>query len=100
VTSVFVFGPDGTIPICCYNLPGSIHDNLVAEWGNIYPKLERVYDAVGGWCAVDSAFSFQQYPFIKSGQQHPVSPIVVESFPDNFKSIRKQLQCDSLLSGV
>ena len=74
VTSVFVFCPDGTIPICCYNLPGSVHDSLVAEWGNIYPKLERVYDAVGGRCAVDSAFSFQRYPFlVKSGQQHPVT---------------------------
>jgi hypothetical protein len=24
VTSVFVFCPDGTIPICCYNVPGAI----------------------------------------------------------------------------
>jgi hypothetical protein len=61
VPSVFVFCPDGTIPICCYNLPGSTHNSLVAEWGNIYPKLERVYDAVGGRCAVDSVFSFQRY---------------------------------------
>jgi hypothetical protein len=57
-----------TIPICCYNLPGLIQDSfLVAEWGNIYPKLERVYNTVGGRCAVDSAFSFQRYPFHQIG---------------------------------
>ena len=65
VTSVFVFCPDVTIPICCYNLQGSIHDSLVTEWGNIDPKLETVFDTVGGRCAVDSVFSFpQRYPFL------------------------------------
>jgi hypothetical protein len=74
VTSVFVFCPDGTIPICCYNVPGTVHDSKVAEWGNIYPKLEQVYDSVGGKCAVDSAFSLKKYPFlVKSSQQDPAA---------------------------
>jgi hypothetical protein len=74
VTSMFVFCPDGTIPICCYNVPGAIHDSKVAELGNIYPKLEQVYDSVGGKCAVDSAFSHKKYPFlVKSSQQDPIA---------------------------
>lgn len=33
------------------------------------PKLDALFDAVGGQCAVDSAFSCQRYPFlIKLGQ--------------------------------
>ncbi len=43
VTSVFCFCPDGTIPIALFNVPGSVHDNQVAELGKIYQKLEQVY---------------------------------------------------------
>ena len=71
---MFVFCPNGTIPICCYNVPGTVHDSKVAEWGNIYLKLERVYDSVGGRCAVDSAFSLKKNPFlVKSSQQDPAA---------------------------
>jgi hypothetical protein len=41
VTSVLVFAPDGTIPAAFYNVPGCVHDSQVAEWGNIYTKLEK-----------------------------------------------------------
>jgi hypothetical protein len=57
VTSVFCFCPDGTIPIAFFNVPGSVHDNQVAELGNIYQKLEQVYESTGGKCCMDSAFS-------------------------------------------
>ena len=43
VTHVFVFAADGTIPICCFNLPGSTHDSTAADSGFIYDKLEKVY---------------------------------------------------------
>ena len=33
VTGVFVFCPDGKIPIATFNVPGSIHDSVIAEWG-------------------------------------------------------------------
>jgi hypothetical protein len=56
VTSVFCFCPDGTIPIALFNVPGSVHDSQVAEFGNIYNKLEDVYLATGAKCCVDSAF--------------------------------------------
>ena len=72
VSCVFVFAPDGTIPICCYNVPGSIHDSKIAEWGNIYNKLERMYDLYGVKCTVDSAFAKRERPFLlKSAQQPP-----------------------------
>ena len=43
VGAVIVFCPDGTIPICCYNVPGSpVHDSMIAErMGNVYNKLEQ-----------------------------------------------------------
>ncbi len=56
VTSVFCFCPDGTIPIAFFNVPGSVHDSQVAEFGNIYDKLERVFLSTGAKCTVDSAF--------------------------------------------
>jgi DDE superfamily endonuclease len=65
VTSVFVFCPDGTICMCCYNCPGSIHDSKIAELGNIYKKLERVYQTTGARCAANSAFAAKRYPFLE-----------------------------------
>ena len=74
VSAVFVFCPDGTIPIATYNVPGCFHDSTIAEWGNIYKKLKGVFDQHGGRCTVDSAFSKKNYPFlIKSSQSDPDS---------------------------
>ena len=72
VSAVFVFCPDGTIPIATYNVPGCFHDSTIAEWGKIYEKLGNVWDMVGGKCTVDSAFSKKNNPFlIKSSQTDP-----------------------------
>jgi hypothetical protein len=38
------------------NVPRSVHDSQVAEFGNIYNKLEKVYKLYGAKCCVDSAF--------------------------------------------
>ena len=35
IGAVLVFCPDGTIPICCYNVPGTVHDSNIAISGNI-----------------------------------------------------------------
>jgi DDE superfamily endonuclease len=68
ITGVFVFCPDGTIPICTFNIPGSMHDSAVAEYGNIYKKLSFINTTTGGHATADSAFSKGNYPFlIKSG---------------------------------
>jgi hypothetical protein len=73
VSCVLVFCPDGTIPICCFNVPGSVHDSSIADWGDIYTKLESVYNDCGGKCTVDSAFSRGRYGFlVKSAQIAPV----------------------------
>ena len=54
------------------NVPGCIHDSMVADWGKNYEKLENVYVRTGGKCTVDSAFSKRHAPFlIKSSQQLP-----------------------------
>jgi len=69
VSAVIVFCPDGTIPIVAYNVPGSVHDSMIAEWGGVYDKLEKVYERCGGKCTVDSAFGSARYDFlIKSSQ--------------------------------
>ena len=68
VTSLFVFCPDGTIPMCCYNVPGLQHDSKIARMGGLYDKLKAVYQHSGGKCAVDSAFAKNEYNFfVKSG---------------------------------
>ena len=69
VNAVFVFCPDGTIRVCCYNVPGSQHDSTIAEVGGIYKKLGDIFSARGGRCTVDSAFARMNHPFlIKSGK--------------------------------
>ena len=73
VTSVFCFCPDGTIPIAHMNLPGATHDSTIADWGDIYNKLESVYDRNGGICCVDSTFRMRNAPYIiKSAQNNMV----------------------------
>lgn len=59
--AVLVFYPDGTIQICCYNVPGAVHDSNIALIGNI---LESVYNATGGKCTVDLAFACNNNPFL------------------------------------
>ncbi len=56
VTSVFCFCLDRTIPIALFNVPGSVHNNQVAEFGNIYVKLEDIFWSIGAKCCFDSAF--------------------------------------------
>ncbi len=56
VTSVMCFCLDGTIPIVFCNIPGAVHDSQVADYGDIYDKLEYVYEQDGAKCTVDSVF--------------------------------------------
>ena len=69
VTGVLGFVPDGTIALAFYNVPGCSHDSTVADWGNMYNKLEDVYRRTGLKFVIDSAFSSMNYEFlIKSAQ--------------------------------
>jgi hypothetical protein len=43
VTSVVYFCLDGTILIVFCNIPGAVQDSQVADYGDIYNKLELVY---------------------------------------------------------
>jgi hypothetical protein len=56
VSSVFIFGMDGVIRICGLNAPGTMHDSTLVDYGNVYEKLEAVFDETGGKVVVDSAF--------------------------------------------
>jgi hypothetical protein len=43
VSSVICFCPNGTIPIVFVNVPGAVHDSQIADYGNIYGKLCKMY---------------------------------------------------------
>jgi hypothetical protein len=65
VTSVFHFCLDGTISTACFNVPGSVHDIQVAECGNMYENLERVYNTTGRkQCCVDLAFGQVNWDYL------------------------------------
>ncbi len=63
-TYVFVFAADGTIPICCFNLPGLTHDSTAADSGFMYVKLGRVYHKTGLKRPVDSASRCKESPYL------------------------------------
>jgi hypothetical protein len=74
VTSVIYFCPDGMIPIVFCNIPGTVHDSQVADYGDIYNKLESVYLRDGAKCTVDSAFGNVSRDFsIKSSQTSKIT---------------------------
>ena len=52
----FCFCPDRTIPIAFFNVPGCVQDSQDAEFGQIYEKLENVYQGTDGMRCIDSAF--------------------------------------------
>lgn len=66
------------LPICCYNISGSVRDSKVAEeLGDVFFKLGTVYGSVGGkWKARRHfAFSLKKYPafLVKSTQLDPTA---------------------------
>jgi hypothetical protein len=78
INGVFVFCPDGTIPIAFMSVPGSTQDSTIADLGFVYEKLEYIYELTGGVCTVDSAFRTINAPYLfKSAQTYGVEP------PDN-----------------
>jgi hypothetical protein len=56
ITSVFCFCPNGMIPVSFFNALGSVDDSQVAKFGNIYNKLDEIYDLYGAKYCVDLAF--------------------------------------------
>jgi hypothetical protein len=74
VSNVLVFAPNGCIYICAINAPGAMHYSQIADWGNVYSKLGRVFERHGARCLVDSAFCQVQHPFLlKSSQEDSAS---------------------------
>ena len=71
VTNIFVFAPDGTVRAMVLNCPGSVHDSMVCEWGDVHTKLEDLWNRYGAKCCADSAFCSTLGPFIiKSSQDY------------------------------
>jgi len=71
VTAIIVFAPDGTVPACVFDAPGSMHDSNIAEYGFLlYEKLELMWILYRAITVVDSAFPAGDKPyFIKSSAE-------------------------------
>ena len=69
VSSVLCFCPDGTISIAYINITGAVHDSQIADYGDIYDKLETVYQQDGGQCTIDSAFGNVNREFLINSSQ-------------------------------
>jgi hypothetical protein len=69
VSSVLCFCPDGTISIAYINITGAAHDSQIADYGDIYDKLETVYQQDGGQCTIDSAFGNVNREFLINSSQ-------------------------------
>ncbi len=68
---MFEFAPEGTLPISFFNVSGFVHDSLVADWGQIYSKLEGLWEKYKVSCVMDSAFGKIERDFIiKSSQDY------------------------------
>jgi hypothetical protein len=96
VGAVLVFAPDGTIPICMYNVPGCVHDSEIAVWGGVYEKLKAVYDMSGAKCTVDSAFNGKMNAayLLKSSQNDLVAANGTSE--QMSLEIRQKLACTSM----
>ncbi len=64
VSNVFVFAVDGMIRICGLNAPGSMHDSTIADYTEVYEKLESVFKVMSGKVIVDSAFKLRNNPYL------------------------------------
>ena len=82
VTNVYMFVPNGTIVGMAINRPGVLHDSDISRVGNLYGKLEKLYNEhIFSWSCgvVDSAFACKNadYP-IQSAQYLPACEITTK----------------------
>ena len=115
MNAVLVFCPDGTIPICCYNVPRTVHDSMVAVVGNIYAKLESIFESCGARCVVDSAFAHNNYQFLiklekpsvgmtleeinlasEATSMHQATEWGMRAFQLSFPHVRDQIEFESI----
>lgn len=57
INSLFLFTPNGKVAAKYCNAPGCTHDSTMAEYSNMYTKIDDVYNSCGGKVVVDSAFT-------------------------------------------
>ena len=74
VNCLFVFDPDGIIPIYFLNSPGSWHDSFQADYSFSYYKLESIYNNSGAKVVIYSEFNCGSRQFlIKSGKIYGIN---------------------------
>lgn len=77
VSGVFVLSPARLVIACALNAHGCMHDSQIAEQGNVYAKIQRLYPSTGGQVVVDSTFSQCAYDFLLKRWEDVVLPMAV-----------------------
>ncbi len=67
VRILLLFGQDNCN--CFFNVQGLVHDSQVAEYGNIYGKLEDVFWLTGAKCSIDTAFGQVNREYLNKSSQ-------------------------------
>lgn len=67
---ILVFAADDTIPISCFDLPGSTYDSTAINSRFIYKMLENVYQEAGLRGTNDSAFRCKVTLYLLNSMQH------------------------------
>jgi hypothetical protein len=68
--NLFAFAPDGTIPACVLDVPGSLDVSAVPIFNGLYTLLTEFYFCNGGKIGMDSALEKSDSDFIvKSGHK-------------------------------
>ena len=72
-----------------------MHDSQIADWGNVYVKLKRVFQETGGKCTIDSACGCVDREYlIPSSQDYLVSNAVTEA--ERQADVRMKLDATSM----
>jgi hypothetical protein len=83
--------------VAFYNVPGCSHDSTVAGWGDIYDKLESVYNKTGLKFVIDSAFATLNHDFlIKSSQDDLTADSQYNNLEDQIANIAIKREATSM----
>jgi hypothetical protein len=72
ISNLFLFSPDGKIRACYLNVPGSVHDSTMAQWGCLYEKIDNMYRIYGVKIVVDSAFASEARDSVYKSYQNNI----------------------------
>ena len=72
-----------------------MHNSQVAEWGNIYLKLEDIYNKYSGLVTCDSAFKCKDMPYLIKSSQDPFA-MMGDSQEEVLEQVQIRLEATSM----